>query len=280
MRHNHMSLVYRVAFTLFFIMLSLLYIFPLLCLLLGSLKPSSELMRIGLNLRLDPDVMSLDNYTYLFHGGSIYFKWFFNSLLLGVLTTVLTLFFSSMIGYGLGVYEFKGRNVIFVLVLIIMMVPLEVMMLPLFKLTVGLHLIDSYTGVILPFIVSPVAVFFFRQYALGLPKDLLDSARMDGCTEFGIFLRIMAPLMKPAFGAMIILQSLNSWNNFLWPLIVLRSKEMFTLPIGLSGLLSPYGNNYDLLISGSVFAILPVIIIFLFFQKYFISGLTVGGVKG
>ncbi|ASB54116.1 L-arabinose transport system permease protein AraQ [Bacillus velezensis] len=185
-----------------------------------------------------------------------------------------------MIGYGLGVYEFKGRNIIFVLVLIIMMVPLEVMMLPLFKLTVGLHLIDSYTGVILPFIVSPVAVFFFRQYALGLPKDLLDSARMDGCTEFGIFFRIMAPLMKPAFGAMIILQSLNSWNNFLWPLIVLRSKEMFTLPIGLSGLLSPYGNNYDMLISGSVFAILPVIIIFLFFQKYFISGLTVGGVKG
>ncbi len=92
-----------------------------------------------------------------------------------------------MIGYGLAVYEFKGRNIIFVLVLIIMMVPLEVMMLPLFKLTVGLHLIDSYTGVILPFIVSPVAVFFFRQYALGLPKDLLDSARMDGCTEFGIF---------------------------------------------------------------------------------------------
>lgn len=272
--------MYRVAFTLFFIMLSLLYIFPMICLLLGSLKPSSELMRIGLNLRLDPDVMSLDNYTYLFNGGSIYFKWFFNSLLLGVLTTVLTLFFSSLIGYGLGVYEFKGRNIIFVLVLIIMMVPLEVMMLPLFKLTVGLHLIDSYTGVILPFIVSPVAVFFFRQYALGLPKDLLDSARMDGCTELGIFFRIMAPLMKPAFGAMIILQSLNSWNNFLWPLIVLRSKEIFTLPIGLSGLLSPYGNNYDMLISGSVFAILPVIIIFLFFQKYFISGLTVGGVKG
>lgn len=95
--------------------------------------------------------------------------------------------FSSLIGYGLGVYEFKGRNIIFVLVLIIMMVPLEVMMLPLFKLTVGLHLIDSYTGVILPFIVSPVAVFFFRQYALGLPKDLLDSARMDRRTEFGIF---------------------------------------------------------------------------------------------
>ncbi len=154
---------------------------------------------MGLNLDIDPKVMSFDNYTFLFNGGSIYFKWFFNSLVLGLFTTVLTLFFSSMIGYGLAVYDFKGRNIIFVLVLIIMMVPLEVMMLPLFKLTVGLHLIDSYTGVILPFIVSPVAVFFFRQYALGLPRDLLDSARMDGCTEFGIFFRIMAPLMKTGF---------------------------------------------------------------------------------
>ncbi|MDR4204796.1 carbohydrate ABC transporter permease, partial [Bacillus subtilis subsp. spizizenii ATCC 6633 = JCM 2499] len=96
---------------------------------------------------------------------------------------------------------------------------------------------------------------------------LLDSERMDGGTEFGIFFRIMAPLMKPAFGAMIILQSLNSWNNFLWPLIVLRSKEMFTLPIGLYSLLSPYGNNYYMLITGSVYEMLPVSIIFLFFQK-------------
>ena len=125
-------------------MLSLLYIFPMICLLLGSLKPSSELMRIGLNLRLDPDVMSLDNYTYLFNGEHLFQM---------VLTACCSAFsprfsrcFSSLIGYGLGVYEFKGRNIIFVLVLIIMMVPLEVMMLPLFKLTVGLHLIDSYTG--------------------------------------------------------------------------------------------------------------------------------------
>lgn len=161
-----------------------------------------------------------------------------------------------------------------------MMVPLEIMMLPLFKMTVALKIVDSYTGVILPFIVAPVAVFFFRQYALGLPKALLESARVDGCTEFGIFLRIMMPLMKPAFGAMAILQAMGSWNNFLWPLIVLRSKEMFTLPIGFASLLSPYGNNYDLLISGAVLAVIPIIIIFLFFQKYFISGLTSGGIKG
>ncbi|NPC93674.1 carbohydrate ABC transporter permease [Bacillus sp. WMMC1349] len=270
----------KIASIFLFAILSFLFVFPLLCLLLGSLKPSSELLRFGLNLKLDPDILSLDNYAYLFNGGSIYFKWFTNSLFLTVISTVLTLLFSSLVGYGLAVYQFKGKNLLFVLVLLIMMVPIEILMLPLFKMTVSLHISDTYTGVILPFIVSPVAVFFFRQYALGLPKDLLDSARMDGCTEFGIFFRIMAPLMKPAFGAMIILQSLNSWNNFLWPLIVLRSKEMFTLPIGLSTLLSPYGNNYDMLISGSVLAILPVILIFLFFQKYFISGLTAGGIKG
>jgi len=270
----------KVALFLLFAILSFLFVFPLFCLVLGSLKPSSELLRFGLNLKLSPEILSLDNYTYLFNGGSIYFQWFSNSLILVVISTVLTLLFSSMVGYGLAVYDFKGKNLLFVAVLLIMMVPIEILMLPLFKMTVSLHIVDTYAGVILPFIVSPVAVFFFRQYALGLPRDLLDSARMDGCTEFGIYFRIMAPLMKPAFGAMIILQSLNSWNNFLWPLSVLRSKEMFTLPIGLSALLSPYGNNYDMLISGSVLAILPVILIFLFFQKYFISGLTAGGIKG
>ncbi|WHY71810.1 carbohydrate ABC transporter permease [Fictibacillus enclensis] len=270
----------KVSVNAFFILLCLVTLFPLFSLVLASLKPSTELLRFGLNMKLDFHVMSFKNYAYLFQGGSIYFEWFKNSLLLLVISTALTLFFSSMVGYGLAVYSFKGKNVLFLLVLFIMMVPLEIMMLPLFKMTVALKIVDSYTGVILPFIVAPVAVFFFRQYALSLPRALLESARVDGCTEFGIFLRIMMPLMKPAFGAMAILQALGSWNNFLWPLIVLRSKEMFTLPIGFASLLSPYGNNYDLLISGAVLAVIPIIIIFLFFQKYFISGLTSGGIKG
>ncbi|MDM5200942.1 carbohydrate ABC transporter permease [Fictibacillus enclensis] len=270
----------KVSVNAFFILLCLVTLFPLFSLVLASLKPSTELLRFGLNMKLDFHVMSFKNYAYLFQGGSIYFEWFKNSLLLLVISTALTLFFSSMVGYGLAVYSFKGKNVLFLLVLFIMMVPLEIMMLPLFKMTVALKIVDSYTGVILPFIVAPVAVFFFRQYALSLPRALLESARVDGCTEFGIFLRIMMPLMKPAFGAMAILQAMGSWNNFLWPLIVLRSKEMLTLPIGFASLLSPYGNNYDLLISGAVLAVIPIIIIFLFFQKYFISGLTSGGIKG
>jgi arabinosaccharide transport system permease protein len=132
----------------------------------------------------------------------------------------------------------------------------------------------------LPFIVSPFAIFFFRQFVIGIPLDFVDAGRIDGLSEFGIFFRVMAPLMKPAFGAMAILGALQSWNNFLWPLIVMRTKKMFTLPVGLAGLLTPYGTNYDLLISGSLMATVPIIIVFFLFQRYFIAGLTTGGIKG
>jgi arabinosaccharide transport system permease protein len=185
-----------------------------------------------------------------------------------------------MVGYALALYDFKGRNLIFGFVLFILMVPFEILMLPLFQLMISMNLINTYTAVILPAVVAPVAVFFFRQYAIGLPKELMDSARIDGATEYGIFFKIMLPLMTPSMAAMAILQGLGAWNNFLWPLIVLRSNDMFTLPIGLATLLTPYGNNYDILIAGSVMTIIPIIILFIFFQRYFVAGLTVGGVKG
>jgi arabinosaccharide transport system permease protein len=167
-----------------------------------------------------------------------------------------------------------------VIVLVVMMIPVEILILPLYKLSISLKMIDTYRGVILPFVVSPFAVFFFRQYAAGLPKDFLDAGRIDGCSEYGIYIRIMVPLMLPAFGAMTILQAMSSWNSFVWPLIVLRTNEMLTLPIGLQSLITPYGNNYDLLLSGAVMSVLPILIVFLFNQKAFISGLTIGGVKG
>src|SRR5690606_19072811 len=145
---------------------------------------------------------------------------------------------------------------------------------------ISLKLINNMWGIILPFMVAPLPIFFFRQYAGGLPKDFLDAGRVDGCTEFGMFFRIMVPLMAPAFSSMLILQSLFSWNNFLWPLIVLRTNEQLTIPIGLATLLTPSGNNFDMLISGAVLAIVPILIVFLFFQKYFIEGMTAGGIKG
>ncbi|WP_026562734.1 carbohydrate ABC transporter permease [Bacillus sp. J37] len=265
---------------LFMIIPVIIAVFPLASLTIASFKPSTELMRYGLNVYPQFELWSLGNYEYLFTDGSIYFHWFKNSVLITCISTILALIFSSMVGYSLAMYRFKGQGIVLFLVLLIMMIPFEILMLPLFRMMIGLGFVNTYTGVILPMIIHPLAIFFFRQYALSLPNDLMDAARIDGCTEYGIFFRIMVPLMQPAYGAMGILLALFSWNNFLWPLVVLRTKEMLTLPIGLAGLLSPYGNNYDVLIAGSVLTVLPIIIVFLFAQKYFISSLAAGAVKG
>jgi arabinosaccharide transport system permease protein len=164
--------------------------------------------------------------------------------------------------------------------LLVMMVPLQILILPLYRLLITMKSMNTFQGIMFPFIVSPFAIFFFRQYVIGVPMDFIDAGRIDGLSEGGIYFRIMAPLMAPAFGAMAILGALQSWNNFLWPLIVMRTGNMFTIPVGLATLLTPYGNNYDMLISGSVMATIPIIIVFFIFQRYFIAGLTTGGIKG
>ncbi|GLO64602.1 carbohydrate ABC transporter permease [Oceanobacillus kimchii] len=266
--------------TISFTIISLIALFPIISLIISSFRPSSELMRQGISFKINLSELSLDNYTYLFTQAGEYWAWYGNSLVISALTIILSLFFSSMVGYALAVYDFKGKNLFFVLVLLILMIPFEILMLPLYQLMINTQLIDTYFAVILPMVVAPVAVFFFRQYALGLPVQLMDAARIDGSTEYGIFFKIMLPLMGPSLAAMAILQGLSSWNNFLWPLLVLRSNDMFTLPLGLATLLTPYGNNYDVLIVGSVLTIIPIVILFIFFQRYFIAGLTTGGVKG
>ncbi|MCM3670930.1 carbohydrate ABC transporter permease [Mesobacillus maritimus] len=267
-------------FNLFFVVVAFIALFPLLSLIISSFRPSSELMRNGITFSINWNELSLSNYTHIFTQSPDYWEWYGNSLIISSLTIVLSLFFSSMVGYAMAVYDFKGKNLLFLCVLVIIMIPFEVLMLPLYQLMIDVHLINTYIGVMLPLIVAPTAVFFFRQYALGLPTELMDAARIDGCTEYGIYFKIMAPLMLPSFSAMAILQGLNSWNNFLWPLLVIRSNDLFTLPIGLATLLTPYGNNYDTLIAGAVMTILPIIILFIFFQRYFVAGLASGSVKG
>lgn len=269
-----------VVLTIFFLIVTLLALFPLISLVFSSFRPASELLRGGISFNVKVNELSLDNYTYLFTEAGQYWKWYGNSLIISALTIVLSLFFSSMVGYSLAVYDFKGRNLLFLIVVFIIMVPFEILMLPLYELVSVLNLIDTYTGIVLPGIISASAVFFFRQYAMGLPKELMDAARMDGCTEYGIYFKVMMPLMLPSFAAMAILQGLFSWNNFVWPLLIIRSGDMFTLPVGLQTLLTPYGSNYDVLISGSIMTIIPIVILFFAFQRFFIAGLTTGGVKG
>jgi arabinosaccharide transport system permease protein len=253
---------------------------PLLLLFVSSLRPGTELMRNGLNFSVDSATASLRNYVLLFSGATSYFVWYGNSLLITVVQVALSLFLSSCVGYALAMYDFKGKNFFFSCVLLLMMVPTEIIMLPLYRMTVSMGTLDTIWGIVLPYLVIPMLVFFFRQYLSGIPRDFLDAGRIDGCSEYGIYGRIMIPLMKPSFAAMGIYEGMSSWNNYLWPLIVIRTAKHTTLPVGLASLISPYGNNYDILIAGSCFAIVPILILFLCFQSYFISGMTAGGIKG
>jgi len=280
-QHPVKSRLASFSLTAVLVIISVVALMPFLFIILSSFKPGVEMVRNGLNLNLDFQNFSLTNYGYLFtQRDGVYLDWYKNSILITVLQTAGGLFLSSMVGYALAKYDFKGRTLVFVLVLIVMMIPIEILLLPLYKLSITLKTINTYQGVFLPFLVSMTGIFFFRQYAIGLPKELMEAGRIDGCTEYGIFFKIMMPLMKPAFGALTILMAMGSWNSFVWPLIVMRDNNKLTLPVGLQTMLTPYGNNYDMLMSGAVLAVLPILIVFLFNQKSFIDGMTAGAVKG
>ncbi len=264
----------------FFLVVAGITLLPLALLAVASFRPGTELMRNGLNFNIDFATVSLNNYVQLFNGSNPYFYWYRNSLVITIVQVSLTLFLSACVGYGFAMYDFKGKNLLFICVLVVMMIPTEILLLPLYRMTIAINTIDTMWGIILPYIVAPMLVFFFRQYLSGIPRDFLDAARVDGCTEYGIFFRIMIPLMRPSFAAMGIYQGMQSWNSFLWPMIVMRTANKITLPVGLASLMTPYGNNYDILLAGSCFAIIPILILFVCFQSYFIDGMTAGGVKG
>lgn len=270
----------RILLLLFFAVICFLILIPFYAVALASFKPGGDLVRYGLNLKFDLSVMSFDNFVFLFTGDHAYFTWFFNSLLLTVVQVTLTLLVSATVAYGFAAYEFRGKTLLFICVLLIMMVPFEILLLPLYTLIFNLRLMNTYSAIILPGIASAATIFFFRQYLSGIPKEIIAAGRVDGASEYGIYARLILPIMKPSFAAMAILNGMNSWNNFLWPFMVLSNEHKYTLPIGLKTLLTPYGNNYDLLIVGSFFSILPIFILFIAFQKYFIDGMTAGAVKG
>ncbi|MBQ3479399.1 MAG: carbohydrate ABC transporter permease, partial [Clostridia bacterium] len=266
----------KVLMTVFFIILCILFLIPLYALVLGTFKGGAELFVSGLNLNLDFSMLHTRAWRYLFTGimsnGEYnphdYFLWYKNSLMVVLVQGSLTLLLSSMVAYGLAKYEFKGKNVIFMCVLMVMMVPLEILMLPMYTQVNAMGMRNTYAGVMLPFLVSMSAVFFFRQFLTGIPYEMIEAARVDGCTEYGIFFRIIMPVMKPAYASMAVLTGMGAWNALLWPMLVLSDMKKYTIPIGLNTLWSPYGNNYDLMITGSCFAILPLLLIYLFAQKF------------
>ena len=264
--------------TILFIVLAIVIILPIWLLLIASFKPGGDLLQYGLNLDINFSRMSLDNFVLLFTGQHEYWTWFFNSIFLTALTVLLTLAVSAFVGYGFAAYEFKGKRVFFVIVLLILSIPLEVVMLPLYKQMSMMKLMDSYTAIVLPFMAHASTIFFFRQYLLSLPKSLLEAGRIDGATEYGIFLRLIVPIMKPAFSAMAILNGMNAWNNYLWPKVILQTDSSITMPMLVANLLGGYTVDYGMLMLGVLICTLPTAIVFFCLQKSFAEGIT-GAVK-
>ena len=278
---NSKSLPIKILIFMFFFLMSVILLIPFYSLIISTFKDGAAVIGKGMDVSINLSEMSFKNYILVFTTeSSRYFTWFFNSMFLTIAQVALQLFISAFVSYGFAMYDFKGKNFLFICVLFVMMVPFEILMLPLYSQINNMHLTNSYAGIILPSIANAGTIFFFRQYLSGIPRDLVEAGRIDGASEYGIFFRIILPIMKPSFAAMAILNTMGSWNNLLWPLLVLKSSGKFTLPIGLNTLMTPYGNNYNLLFVGSFIMILPIFILFLCFQKYFVDGMTAGAVKG
>jgi multiple sugar transport system permease protein len=252
-------------------------IFPFIWMILGSFKTNAEIRANPLGLL--PEAATLDNYTQLF-GRLDFATYFTNSVVVAVSVTVGNIIFSSMVGYALAKLQFRGKKILFVLVLGTLMVPGVVTFVPLFVLTSNLGLVNSYPGLILPFLITPLGVFLMRQFISGLPDDIIEAARIDGASEWRIFARVIMPLCGPAVATLTILTFLGSWNNFLWPLVVATSEEKYTLPVALA--LYSVGQNaaqYGLMMAGAVVVVIPVLLVFIVLQRYFVQGIALTGIK-
>jgi len=251
---------------------------PLVWMFSASLMPLSEVIKVP-PVWFAPDKYSLDNYIYVWSQVG-FARFFLNSSFVAVVTTVAQLLTSCMAGFAFARYSFPGRNAIFLVIISTMMIPFQVIMIPLFIMMARLHLVNTIWGMIVPALVSAYGIFMMRQFMQGVPKALLEAARIDGASEPYIFARIMLPLCKPAIAALAILTFLGSWDNFLWPLIVINSEQYWTLPVAMSRFTEQYLSQTHLQMAGASIMFVPVLIVFLALQRNFIEGITLTGLKG
>ena len=250
---------------------------PFVWMILGGFKTQGELLRVPPTWW--PENPTLDNYRSLFSQQG-FLRYFANSTFVAVCVTTANVIFCSMVGYALAKLTFRGKKLVFALVMGTLMVPGMVTFVPLFVLVTNLGLTDTYLGLILPFLVTPFGVFLMRQFIVGLPDDLLDAGRIDGAGELRIFRQIILPLCGPAVATLGILTFLGSWNSFLWPLVVAQTQEHYTLPVALALFANGQNvTNYGLLLAGATVVVVPILVVFLIFQRRFIEGIATTGIK-
>ncbi len=252
-------------------------VFPFVWMIIASLMTAGEIqLRPPVWLPAEPQFR---NYSEL--GESIPMgRLYFNSLFTSALIVFGVLLSSSLAGFAFAKYRFPGREFLFYLILATMMIPFFVTLIPVFFIVRQLGWIDTYQGLVVPGLTSAYGIFLMRQFIITLPDELIDAARIDGASELRIFWRIIVPLVKPALATLGTFTFIGSWNAFLWPLLVINSRELMTLPLGINSMKSLYADNTHLLMAGTAVAVLPMLCVFIFLQRYFIQGIALTGLKG
>ncbi len=266
------------------ILVSIISIFPFIWLLSTSLKGGGENI-FAYPPTIIPKDFTFDNYIGVWHRVDL-MRYFINSMIVAGATVVLNLILSSLAAYPLARMEFKGKKITFFAILATIMIPFQAIMLPVYLITLKLHLVDSYgdvfgfIGLVMPFAVSAFGIFLMRQAFLAIPREMEEAAIVDGCNVFQVFWKVLLPMVKPSLAVLAIFTFIGSWGEFLWPSIVLTKEAMYTLPVGVNNLQGMFSSNWRYIAAGSIISTIPIIIFFLCMQRYFISGENEGAVKG
>jgi multiple sugar transport system permease protein len=276
---NRGNILLRVPLFLIVLVIGLTMIVPFYWMLSSSFKTDEQVWKVP--PVWIPQPFKWQNYTLLSKAAPLLPRYVFNSVVVSVSTTLGSLFFNSLAGYGFAKYRFRGSNAIFALLLATMMIPFQTTMIPVFILVKQLRWLDTYQGLIIPGLASAFGVFFMRQFFMTIPNDLIDSGRIDGASEFRILGQIVLPLTKPALSALTIFTFLGSWNALVWPIIVLKGDELSTLPVYIAHLATGYYvMSWPLMMAGASVVVLPVMVVFLILQRQFIEGIAMTGIKG
>ena len=261
------------------ISLALIFMLPLLWMLSTSLKPKRDLFKQP--IEWIPSTLTLENYTKIFGNSQTPIeRWFINSLVVATVTTLLILFIDALAAYAYARMEFPGRRVLFGLLLSTLFLPGIMFLVPNFVTVANLKMLNTYPGVILPALAGVFGVFFLRQFFITIPKELEEAADLDGANRFQIFYKIILPLSKPALATLGIITFLGSWNDFLWPLLILKDRNLQTLPPGLRTLQGAYTSEYGLMMAGAVIVAIPVLIIYIALQRFIVQSVASTGLKG
>jgi multiple sugar transport system permease protein len=257
-------------------LIALAIVFPFIWMVFTSFKPETQIAQYP--PRLFPETWTLENYVNVW-SRIPFARLLLNSIILAGGVTAISLLLDAMAAYALSRLDFPGRDAIFIIILIALMLPFQVMFIPLFVIVHDLGMLDSYSGLIVPRATNAFGIFMLRQFFMTLPRELDEAARIDGTSEWGIFWKIILPLSGPALATLAIFHFMYNWNDFLWPLLITSSTEMRTLPAGLALFVGQHVVEYGVVMAGAVLTLLPLLVAFLFAQRYFIQGIAMSGIK-